>query len=73
MNKDDVTDDDANLAATAAELADQIRRTLAAIDAGELTASTATSYRLQGALSALDALLGRPSTLLADLDPPRST
>lgn len=51
-------------------MADHLRSTLAAIDAGELTASTAMRYRLEGAVSALDAVLGRPSTLLEGLDQP---
>jgi hypothetical protein len=38
-----------------------------AIEAGDLDASTAVRYRLEGAVAALDAALGRPSTLLADL------
>lgn len=51
-------------------LAEQLRRALVAIDAGELTASTATRYRLEGAVSALDAVLGVSSTLLDGLDQP---
>lgn len=40
----------------AATAAKTLRRLLAAIDAGELTASTAARYRLQGAVIALEAL-----------------
>jgi len=45
-------------------LADQLRGLLAQLDARSLDASTATRYRIQGAVAALDAALGRPSTLL---------
>jgi hypothetical protein len=40
------------------ELAGAIRRLLAAIDAGEITASAAYRARLEGALAGLEALLG---------------
>jgi hypothetical protein len=49
------------------ELAETLRRLLALMDAGDLVASTATQYRLQGALAALEGVLGRSSTLVADL------
>lgn len=39
-------------------LAASIRSTLALIDAGSLSASTATTYRLQGAVVAVDSVLG---------------
>jgi hypothetical protein len=53
----------ADLKAVAEAMADSIRRMLAAIEAGELTASTAMRYRLEGALAALETLLGEPSTV----------
>lgn len=49
-------------------LAESIRSILAMIDTGSMTASTATVYRLQGALVALDAVLGGdPANLLVVL------
>jgi hypothetical protein len=55
-------------AALAVGMADQLRRIVAEIDAGALTAPTATVYRLEGALVALEALTGEPPSLLARLD-----
>jgi hypothetical protein len=49
------------------ELGASLLRVLDAIDSGELTASGATRSRLEGALTALEAVLGEPSTLLARL------
>lgn len=46
------------------ELAATLRRLLDAIDADELTASAATRHRLEGALTALDVVAGKRSTLL---------
>jgi len=40
---------------------------LALINSGELETSTATKYRLEGALTTLEAVLGRPQSLLDDL------
>jgi len=48
-------------------LADHFRSLLSMIEAGELDASTAMRYRLEGAIAALDVALGRPSSLLDDL------
>lgn len=42
-------------------LAEQTAALLQRIAGGELTASTAMRYRLEGALVALEAVLGRPS------------
>jgi hypothetical protein len=53
--------------AEVADLADRLRALLGQIDAGNLDATRAMRYRLEGAIAALDAALGRPSTLLGDL------
>jgi len=45
-------------------LADQLSELLAKVVSGELDATAATRYRLEGALVALAAALGRPSGLL---------
>ena len=45
-------------------LAETVRRLLASVERGELAASGATRNRLEGALAALEAVLGEPSTLL---------
>lgn len=42
-------------------LAEQTEALLRRIGSDELTASTATKYRLEGALAALEAVLGRSS------------
>ena len=39
-------------------VADTLRRLLGAVEAGELTASAAMTYRLQGALIVIEALIG---------------
>jgi hypothetical protein len=52
----------------ASALAEQIRRILEQLDAGTLVAPTATRYRLEGALVALEAVAGEPSSLLALLN-----
>jgi hypothetical protein len=57
-------------AALAAGMADQLRRITAQIDAGALTAPTATRHRLEGALVALEALAGEPPSLLERLGVP---
>lgn len=50
---------------TARDLADRLAALLAAIDSGELTASAATRYRLEGAVVALDVLNGEaPADIL---------
>lgn len=54
------------------DLADRLRTMLAAIESGGLDATTAMRYRLEGALSALEMALGRPSSLLEDLGPART-
>jgi hypothetical protein len=48
-------------------LADSLRHLLAAISAGELSASGATRHRLEGALAAVEAVLGEGSSLLPRL------
>jgi len=48
------------------DLADRLRTMLAAVESGGLDATTAMRYRLEGALSALEMALGRPSSLLDD-------
>ncbi len=50
-----------------AGLADGLTAVLERVEKGELTASTATRYRLEGAGAALDAVLGRRPDLLGDL------
>lgn len=51
-------------------LDDQLQAVLGAINAGELDASPAARSRLEGAVAALDAVLGRPTSLLTDLPGP---
>lgn len=51
------------------ELAGSIRATLAALDSGAMTASKAMRYRLEGALTGLEAVAGHPSSLLAPFLP----
>lgn len=46
-------------------LADQLRTLLDYFAEGTIDASTATRYRIEGAVAALDAALGRPTTLFA--------
>ena len=50
-----------------ASLADQLRTLLGKIEGGTMEASTATRYRIEGAVAALDVALGVASPLLADL------
>jgi hypothetical protein len=49
------------------ELADRLRGLIAMVDNGEMSASTAMRYRLQGAVVALEAVLGCDPSLLASL------
>ncbi len=51
-----------------AELADRLRGLMAMVDNGEMSASTATSYRMQGAVVALEAVLGRDESSLDPLE-----
>ena len=46
-----------------AELADRLRGLLDMVDNGELSATTGMTYRLQGAVTALDAVVGQQSLL----------
>ncbi len=49
-------------------LTESLRRLLAAIEAGDLVASTATRYRIEGAVVALEALAGAdPETIFERL------
>jgi hypothetical protein len=47
--------------AEVAELADRLRGLIDMIEAGEMSATTAMTYRLKGAVVALDAVLGSGS------------
>ncbi len=49
------------------ELAESLRVTLAACEAGDLVASVSLIHRLEGAIAALESVLGQRSTLLNDL------
>lgn len=49
------------------DLAARIGELLSTIAAGDLDATAATTYRLEGALAVLDVVAGRPSSLLGDL------
>lgn len=44
-----------------ADLADRLRGLIAMIETDEMSASTGMTYRIQGAVAALDAVLGRES------------
>jgi hypothetical protein len=61
-----VTDDE--LRATATEAASQLRALLTKIEAGDLTARPAMRHRIEGALTALEAVLGERTSLLDALD-----
>jgi hypothetical protein len=54
--------------AEVAELAGRLHCLLAMIDTGRVTASSGMRYRLQGAVVALEAVLGRSSPLLEAFD-----
>jgi len=49
------------------ELAESLRQTLAACEAGDLVTSTSLVHRLEGAIAALESVLGKRSSLLDDL------
>lgn len=51
-----------------AELTNRLQGLLAMVDEDELSTTTAMRYRLQGAVVALEAVLGRAPSLLASLD-----
>jgi hypothetical protein len=46
------------------ELADRLRGLLDMVETGEMSASKAMTYRMQGAVAELDAVLGHHSSLL---------
>jgi len=46
------------------ELADRLRGLIAMVDNGEMSASAAMKYRLEGAVAVLDAVLGHHPSLL---------
>jgi hypothetical protein len=48
----------------ATELLTQMREALAAAESGELPVSAAYRHRLEGGITALEAALGRPSSLV---------
>jgi hypothetical protein len=50
------------------KLADDLAGLLDRIQAGELDASIAMTYRVEGALTALQAVLGERHSVLADFD-----
>jgi hypothetical protein len=52
-----------------AALADDFREMLAAIEDGEVDASAATRYRIEGALAVLEVALGRSARLAFKLPP----
>ena len=49
------------------DLSISVRRVIDALDAGQLSASGATRHRLEGAVAALEAVLGDRSSLLESL------
>ena len=51
-----------------AELADRLRGLLDMVDEDRLTATTGMTYRIQGAVTALDAVLGNDASLVEPLD-----
>ena len=50
-----------------AALADDLRKMLASIEAGDLDATTAMRHRIEGALAALEVVLGHSAGLAFDL------
>ena len=56
-----------DLRVVASDSAAALRRLLAAIEVGEISSSAAVTYRIQGAVIALDALVGGESPDLAAL------
>jgi hypothetical protein len=50
------------------ELANRLRGLLDMVDAGEMSATTGMTYRVQGAVTALEAVLDRNHSLLDSLD-----
>jgi hypothetical protein len=46
------------------ELADRLRGLISMTEAGEMTATTPMTYRIEGAVAALEALLGHDSSLM---------
>jgi hypothetical protein len=51
-----------------ADLADRLRGLLDMIEADEMSATTGMMYRVQGAVVAIDAVLGRDASLLDSLN-----
>jgi len=51
-----------------AELADRLWVLINMIDAGEMSATTAMTYRIQGAVVALEAVLGHDPSLFDSFD-----
>jgi hypothetical protein len=49
------------------ELAESLRQTLAGCEAGDLVVSTSMVHRIEGAVAALESVLGQRSSLLSDL------
>jgi hypothetical protein len=56
-----------------ADLADGFRGLLEMIEADEMSATTAMTYRIQGAVTALDNVVGRGASLSSDSDDHRRT
>jgi hypothetical protein len=52
------------------KLADRLRALLAMVDKNDLSATTGMTYRIQGAVTALDAVLGTDASLLDDFERP---
>jgi hypothetical protein len=48
--------------------ADDLRKMLAAIDAGHLVATAATRHRIEGAIAVIDAVQGRAARFPTDSD-----
>jgi hypothetical protein len=54
--------------AEVAELADRLRGLLDMVNEDKLSATTAMTYRIQGAVTALDGVMGKDTTLVELLD-----